>query len=177
MRLDFLPEAAAELYEAAEQYESAGSFERSLEMEVLQRSSGLQAGGQRPGLGGPAPIAGDDSFTVHFFDGPVPETFSIRVVGSSRVCSAGLRGRFGSGIIRSMSTVELIHQKASALPAELQEEALHYVDYLLTRQSEGNEAGQWKRFAAEQLAAQYGDSDAIYERAEKLATIDAAAKR
>jgi hypothetical protein len=31
----------------------------------------------------------------------------------------------------SMSTAELLLQKASALPRELQQEALRYVDYLL----------------------------------------------
>ena len=63
-----------------------------------------------------------------------------------------------------MSTVELIVQKASALPDALQQEALHYVDYLLARQAEGGETSQWARFSAEQLAAQYAEGDAIYEQ-------------
>jgi hypothetical protein len=62
-----------------------------------------------------------------------------------------------------MSTAELILQKASALPAELQQEALRYVDYLLARQTEHREGRDWTRFSAEQLATQYSDTDAIYE--------------
>ena len=50
-----------------------------------------------------------------------------------------------------MSTVELILKKASALPDALQQEALHYVDYLLARQAEGSETRQRTRFSAEQL--------------------------
>ncbi len=63
-----------------------------------------------------------------------------------------------------MSTVELIAQKTRALPAELQQEALHYVDYLLTRQAEITEAREWPRFSAEQLATQYAPGDAIYDQ-------------
>jgi hypothetical protein len=63
-----------------------------------------------------------------------------------------------------MSTVDLIRQKASALPDDLQREALHYVDYLLTCQANGTEARDWSRFSAEQLAAQYAESDAIYDQ-------------
>jgi hypothetical protein len=63
-----------------------------------------------------------------------------------------------------MSTVELILQKASALPDALQREALRYVDYLLTRQAEGSETRHWTRFSAEQLAAQYAEGDAIYDQ-------------
>lgn len=78
--------------------------------------------------------------------------------------SAGLHSGFRSGIVVCMSTVELIVRKASALPAELQQEALHYVDYLLARQAEGGEAGEWARFSAEQLAAQFASGDAIYDQ-------------
>ena len=63
-----------------------------------------------------------------------------------------------------MSTVELIAQKSSALRRDLQEEALHFVDYLLTRQAENTEAQEWARFSAEQLADQYSSADAIYDR-------------
>jgi hypothetical protein len=63
----------------------------------------------------------------------------------------------------SMSTVELIAEKSRALPAELQQEALHYVDYLLTRQTEHAESIEWSKFSAEQLAAQYAPGDAIYD--------------
>jgi len=63
-----------------------------------------------------------------------------------------------------MSTVELIAQKSSTLPTELQEEALHFVDYLLARQAQQTGAREWSRFSAEQLAGQYSASDAIYDR-------------
>jgi hypothetical protein len=63
-----------------------------------------------------------------------------------------------------MSTAELILQKASALPAELQQEALRYVDYLLVRQAEKCEGREWARFSAEQLASQYAAADAIYDQ-------------
>jgi len=63
-----------------------------------------------------------------------------------------------------MSTVELIVQKASALPDDLQREALHYVDYLLARKAEGTEAREWSRFSAEQLVAQYAPGDAVYDK-------------
>ena len=63
-----------------------------------------------------------------------------------------------------MSTVELIVQKASALPDALQKEALHYVDYLLASQSQEREGREWTRFSAEQLALQYADGDSIYDQ-------------
>jgi hypothetical protein len=63
----------------------------------------------------------------------------------------------------SMSTVELIAEKSRALPADLQQEALHYVDYLLARQIESGESAEWSKLSAEQLAAQYAPGDAIYD--------------
>lgn len=63
-----------------------------------------------------------------------------------------------------MSTVELILQKASALPDALQREALHYLDYLLAHQAEGSVAHEWTRFSAEQLAGQYAAGDAVYDQ-------------
>jgi hypothetical protein len=75
-----------------------------------------------------------------------------------------LQSGLGSGIVVRMSTVELILKKASALPDALQQEALHYVDYLLARQAEGSETRQWTRFSAEQLAAQYAEGDALYDQ-------------
>jgi hypothetical protein len=62
-----------------------------------------------------------------------------------------------------MSTAELILEKTSKLPDELQQEALHYVDSLLARQAENTERRNWSRFSAEQLAAQYSPADAIYD--------------
>jgi hypothetical protein len=50
------------------------------------------------------------------------------------------------------------------LPGELQEEALHFVDYLLSRQSEKAEAREWLSFSAGQLAAQYSPADAICDQ-------------
>jgi hypothetical protein len=78
--------------------------------------------------------------------------------------STGLQRRVGSFIVVCMSTVELILKKASALPDELQKEALHYVDYLLARLAEGHEAREWSRFSGEQLTAQYSEGDAIYDQ-------------
>ncbi|MEO5958001.1 MAG: hypothetical protein ABIZ49_08370 [Opitutaceae bacterium] len=63
-----------------------------------------------------------------------------------------------------MSTAEIIFEKARALPAELQQEALRYVDSLLARRGESQESRTWSQFSAEQLAAQYAPEDAIYDR-------------
>jgi hypothetical protein len=63
-----------------------------------------------------------------------------------------------------MSTADLIAEKARTLPAPLQREALRYVDYLLACQAEGNEARDWTRFSAEQLASQYSVEDTAYDR-------------
>ena len=63
-----------------------------------------------------------------------------------------------------MNTAELIFQRASVLPSELQREALHYVDYLLARQAENTETREWTRFSAQQLLAQYAPEDAIYDK-------------
>ncbi len=60
-----------------------------------------------------------------------------------------------------MSTAELILEKARQLPDELQQEALHYVDSLLARQTETKENRDWSRFSAQQLANQYSPADAI----------------
>jgi len=64
----------------------------------------------------------------------------------------------------AMSTAELILEKTSKLPDDLQQEALHFVDSLLARQSEKTERRNWSRFSAEQLAAQYAPEDAIYDQ-------------
>lgn len=63
-----------------------------------------------------------------------------------------------------MSTAELLLEKASKLPDELQREALRYVDSLLARQAGNVEQGDWSRFSAEQLAAQYAPADAVYDQ-------------
>jgi Protein of unknown function (DUF2281) len=64
----------------------------------------------------------------------------------------------------AMSTAELILEKTSKLPDELQQEALHYVDSLLARQAENAEQRNWARFSAQQLAVQYASEDAIYDQ-------------
>ena len=61
-----------------------------------------------------------------------------------------------------MSTAELIYEKAKALPGTLQTEALHYVDFLLSRQGARSEDEEWVRFSASQLEKQYAPADAIY---------------
>jgi hypothetical protein len=63
-----------------------------------------------------------------------------------------------------MSTSELIYEKAKKLPEPLQAEALHYVDFLLSRSNAEEDAADWKRFSAEQLARQYAPTDAIYDK-------------
>ncbi len=63
-----------------------------------------------------------------------------------------------------MSTAELVFKKTSALPADLQQEALRYVDYLIERQAETRDARDWAKFAAEQLAQAYAPSDAVYDQ-------------
>jgi hypothetical protein len=63
-----------------------------------------------------------------------------------------------------MNAAELIFQKTSALPPELQQEALRYVDFLLERQSDTEAARDWAKFSAEQLARAYAPEDAIYDQ-------------
>jgi hypothetical protein len=63
-----------------------------------------------------------------------------------------------------MSAAELIFKKTSGLPPELQQEALRYVEYLVERQSEIEEAREWARFSAEQLERAYSLEDAIYDQ-------------
>jgi hypothetical protein len=62
-----------------------------------------------------------------------------------------------------MNTAELIYEKAKALPGTLQTEALHYVDFLLSRQGAKSEDGDWAGFSASQLEKQYAPADAIYD--------------
>ena len=62
-----------------------------------------------------------------------------------------------------MSTAELIYEKAKALLGTPQTEALHYVDFLLSRQEANSEDGDWARFSAIQLEKQYAPADAIYD--------------
>ncbi|MCL4178778.1 MAG: hypothetical protein KJ072_13690 [Verrucomicrobia bacterium] len=62
-----------------------------------------------------------------------------------------------------MDTVELIRERSSALPADLQEAALRYVEYLLARQAGAEQDHGWAQFSASQLAHQYSTADAIYD--------------
>ena len=62
-----------------------------------------------------------------------------------------------------MSTAELIYQKIQGLPENLQAEALHYVDFLLTQRRAQSETADWARFSTMQLAKQYSPEDAIYD--------------
>ena len=62
-----------------------------------------------------------------------------------------------------MSTADLIYEKAKALPGQLQTEALHYVDFLLSRQDVKSEEGDWAELSANQLEKQYAPEDAIYD--------------
>ncbi len=63
-----------------------------------------------------------------------------------------------------MSIAEIIYEKAKVLPLPLPTEALHYLDFLETRQSAEAEAAEWSRFSASQLEKQYGPQDAIYDQ-------------
>jgi hypothetical protein len=79
---------------------------------------------------------------------------------SRHVLAVGLRGGHHIGV----STVEQITDRVRALPAELQQETLHYVDFLLARQAQTTETREWSHFSGEQLAAQYSEADAIYDQ-------------
>jgi hypothetical protein len=63
-----------------------------------------------------------------------------------------------------MSTLELIENKAKNLPDHLQIEALHYVEFLLSRLEARAESAQWAKFSGEQLEKQYATVDAIYDK-------------
>ncbi|MGH7971501.1 MAG: DUF2281 domain-containing protein [Limisphaerales bacterium] len=63
-----------------------------------------------------------------------------------------------------MSTLEMIEEKAKSLPGDLQEEALHYVEFLLARLQARAESAEWAKFAGAQLGRQYGPVDAIYDQ-------------
>jgi hypothetical protein len=45
----------------------------------------------------------------------------------------------------------------------LQAEALHYVDFLLTRRAAEKEDTEWSQCSATQLARQYSPEDTIYD--------------
>lgn len=62
-----------------------------------------------------------------------------------------------------MSTAEMIFQKAKTLPEPLQTEALHYVDFLLSREEAKADASPWAKLSANQLEKHYAPADAIYD--------------
>lgn len=57
----------------------------------------------------------------------------------------------------------MIFEKTKHLPENLQAEALHYVDFLLTRRAAEKEDKEWSQFLTTQLARQYSPADAIYD--------------
>ena len=63
-----------------------------------------------------------------------------------------------------MSTLELIGKKAKSLPGDLQIEALHYVEFLLSRLQAQAESAEWANFSAAQMQKQYSVADAIYDK-------------
>jgi len=63
-----------------------------------------------------------------------------------------------------VSTAERIFEKAKALPATLQMEALHYVDFLLSRKDAQAESSEWATASAAQLEKHYSPLDAIYDQ-------------
>jgi len=66
-----------------------------------------------------------------------------------------------------MSAAEMLFEKARHLPENLQAEALHCVDFLLTRRAAEKEDKEWSHFSATQLARQYSPEDAIYDEESK----------
>ena len=62
----------------------------------------------------------------------------------------------------------MLFEKAKHLPENLQAEALHYVDFLLTRRDAEKEDKDWSRFSTAQLAEQYSPKDAIYDATDEL---------
>jgi len=62
-----------------------------------------------------------------------------------------------------MSTAEMLFERAKHLPESLQTEALHYVDFLLSRRAAETENKEWSQFSATQLARQYSAEDATYD--------------
>jgi hypothetical protein len=62
-----------------------------------------------------------------------------------------------------MSTAEMLFERAKRLPENLQAEALHYVDFHLSRRAAEKEDKEWSQFSATQLAQQYSPEDAIYD--------------
>lgn len=66
-------------------------------------------------------------------------------------------------MVADMSMAEMLFEKAKHPPENLQAEALHYVDFLLTRRAAETEDKEWGKFSASQLARQYSPADAIYD--------------
>jgi hypothetical protein len=52
-----------------------------------------------------------------------------------------------SAKIDSVSTIDLIYEKAKTLPGKLQSEALGFVEYLGRRRAAQAEAGEWQRLS------------------------------
>jgi hypothetical protein len=67
---------------------------------------------------------------------------------------------------KPMDTVELIKERSRALPAQLQEEALRYVTYLLTQRADAEHGREWAQFSAAQLDGHYCPADSIYDKDE-----------
>lgn len=65
-------------------------------------------------------------------------------------------------MVADMSTAEMLFEEVKHLPENLHAEALHYVDFLLTRSTAEIEDKEWGRFSAMQLARQYSPEDGIY---------------
>ena len=68
------------------------------------------------------------------------------------------------GIVHSMNIAELIFEKSRGLTAELQQEALDFVDFLSARQNAAKDARDWTRFSSEELSRQYASTDAVYDQ-------------
>jgi len=62
----------------------------------------------------------------------------------------------------------MLFEKARHLPENPQAEALHYVDFLVTRRAAEKEDKKWSQFSATQRARQYAPEDAICDDESKL---------
>jgi Protein of unknown function (DUF2281) len=58
----------------------------------------------------------------------------------------------------------MIEETARNLPDEPQEEALHYVEFLLARRQARAESAAWAKCSGAQLERQYDPVDAIYDQ-------------
>ena len=74
-----------------------------------------------------------------------------------------LAGAVSLGQLETMSTAGLIYERAKGLPGPMQTEALHFVDFLLSRLEARVEDAEWAKFSTRQMEKQYCPADAIHD--------------